>query len=253
MLSGKDYIRYSRQIMLEEHGEQGQEKLLAATAVIIGLGGLGCPAAQYLAAAGVGNLILVDNDQVETSNLHRQVLYTDAQAGINKAEAALERLKAMNPGIEITAVNARADASNLTDLADSATVILDCTDNVETRYAINQAAYKTGTPLIIGAAIRYEAQIISFDFTNNPEPGCYQCLVANTNDEAFNCATSGVIGPVLGIAGSMQALAAIKAITGKNFIHNLWQCFDGRSQKWISLKHSGLADCPVCAKAHSPS
>lgn len=248
MLTGKEYIRYSRQIMLEEHGESGQEKLKEATAVVIGMGGLGCPAAQYLATAGVGRLILVDNDQVETTNLHRQILFTDNQVGLSKVEAAKQRLSQLNPNIEIDLHNTRASTDNLGEIMSQADVILDCTDNIEARYAINKAAYAHRKKLVSGSAIRYEAQIISFDFSSNESSGCYQCLVPDATDDSFNCATSGVLGPVLGVAGSMQALSAIKAITGHGFVHNLWQCFDGRNQQWVSIKHSGDDNCPVCSK-----
>lgn len=246
MLSGKEFIRYSRQIMLEEHGETGQEKLNAATAVIIGMGGLGCPAAQYLAGAGIGRLILVDDDLVENTNLHRQILYSEDQVGRAKVSAAKERLTQLNRFVEIESQQLRADKQNLPELITQANVVLDCSDNVETRYQINQVAHALRIPLVVGAAIRYEAQIISFDFSQTSLKGCYQCLVPDANDQAFNCASSGVMGPVLGIAGSMQALSAIKAINQKNFVHNLWQCFDGKTQQWISLQHQGAADCPVC-------
>lgn len=246
MLTGKEYIRYSRQIMLEEHGEQGQERLKAATALIIGLGGLGCPVAQYLTASGVGHLVLVDNDKVETTNLHRQILYTDEQVGVSKVEAAKQRLTQLNPNINIDIYKQRASSENLTEMVSQADVILDCTDNIDARYSINKAAFQNQKKLVSGSAIRYEAQIISFDFSSNQIAGCYQCLVPDATDDSFNCATSGVLGPVLGIAGSMQALSAIKAITGHGFVHNLWQCFDGRNQQWVSLKHKGSSDCPVC-------
>lgn len=247
MLTGKEYIRYSRQIMLEQHGERGQEKLKGSCALIIGLGGLGCPTAQYLAAAGVGRLILVDDDQVEASNLHRQILFTEQQIGQPKVAAAAERLQQMNSDLMIETECSRANTENLSQWVESADVIIDCSDNVETRYAINQAAFRAKKPLIIGAAIRFEAQVINFDFSKD-QHGCYQCLVPNASDELFNCSTSGVMGPILGIAGSMQALSAIKAITEQHFLHNLWQCFDGLSQKWISVHHGGDNDCPVCGQ-----
>ena len=245
MITGKEYIRYSRQIMLEEHGEEGQEKLKQATALMIGMGGLGCPAAQYLAAAGVGRLILMDDDKVDATNLHRQILYTDEQVGLAKVDAAKERLSKLNPNIKIETHNQRAGYENLVEQVLNADVILDCTDNVDSRYAINKAAYENQKKLVVGSAIRYEAQIISFDFALN-QPGCYQCLVAGATDESFNCSASGVMGPVAGIAGSTQALSAIKAIVGVNYVHNLWQCFDGRTQQWLPIQHPGTENCPVC-------
>ena len=246
MLTGREYIRYSRQIMLEEHGERGQQKLQEATVLIVGLGGLGCPAAQYLVSAGVGRLLLIDDDRVEVENLHRQILYSDDQVGLFKVEAAKERLGRLNPNVDIEAHNRRATADNLTGLIERANPVLDCSDNIETRYAINEAACQNRTFLVVGAAIRYEAQIISFDFSAG-QPGCYQCLIADLADASLNCSTSGVLGPILGIAGSMQALSAIKAITGHGFVHNLWQCFDGRNQQWISIKHTGAHKCSICA------
>ena len=245
MITGKEYIRYSRQIMLEEHGEEGQEQLKEATALIIGMGGLGCPAAQYLAGAGVGRLILVDDDKVEATNLHRQILYATDQIGEGKVHAAQKRLGQLNPLIDIEAHELRADESNLPDLINQSTLVLDCSDNIATRYLINKLAYQHKKPLIIGSAIRYEAQVISFDFSKGSQTGCYQCLVPDATDDSFNCSTSGVLGPILGIAGSMQALSAIKAITGNDFVHNLWQCFDGKTQQWLSVQHSG-GPCPIC-------
>ena len=251
MITGKEYIRYSRQIMLQEHGEKGQEKLKEAAVLIIGLGGLGCPAAQYLASAGIGRLILVDNDRVDATNLHRQILYTDEQLGSAKVDAAKQRLSKLNPSIEIETHNQRAQPGNLQAPIRKADVILDCTDNVDSRYAINKAAYENRKKLVVGSAIRYEAQIISFDFALN-QPGCYQCLVAGAADESFNCSASGVMGPVAGIAGSTQALSAIKAIVGVNYVHNLWQCFDGRTQQWLAIEHMGNENCPLCGHARQP-
>lgn len=248
MISGKEYIRYSRQIMLEEHGEQGQEKLRDATAVVIGIGGLGCPASQYLATAGVGRLILVDDDKVEATNLHRQILFGDEQVGLAKVEAARQRLNQLNPGVLVETCNQRVSPENLGELTQQADVILDCTDNIDSRYAINSAAFEHRKKLVSGSAIRYEAQIISFDFSLSESNGCYQCLVPDATDASFNCATAGVLGPILGIAGSMQALSAIKGLTGNGYVHNLWQCFDGRNQQWVSLKHRGDNQCPVCSQ-----
>jgi len=247
MLSGKDYIRYSRQIMLEDIGEQGQENLAAATALIIGIGGLGCPAAQYLAAAGVCRLILVDDDNVEQSNLHRQILYTESQLGEPKVEAAKTSLNKLNSATEILCRQQRATDETLPELLADADVILDCSDNLDTRLAINRAACFAGKPLIIGSAIRMEAQVISFDFSRN-NSGCYACLVENIQEQALDCSSAGVLGPIPGIAASMQALSAIKAIVGCDFIANLWQCFDGRQQKWLSIQHPGNPECDVCAR-----
>ncbi len=247
MLSGKDYIRYSRQVMLESIGEPGQEKLAEATALIVGLGGLGCPVAQYLAAAGIGKLILVDDDQVETTNLHRQILYTESQVGQAKVDAAKTALQSLNSSVQIETHQLRANEDNLHELVTASTVILDCSDNLTTRLAINKTAFSGQKPLVIGSAIRLEAQVISFDFTGN-KPGCYACLMDNIQEEALDCAAAGVLGPVPGIAASMQALAAIKAITGSGFVTNLWQVFDGRQQQWLSIKHQGRPDCDICAR-----
>ena len=252
MLSGKDYIRYSRQIMLEEFGEAGQEKLSAATVLIIGLGGLGCPAAQYLTAAGIGKLILVDDDKVEQTNLHRQILYSESQVGMPKVDAAKESLQRLNTSIEIETLQERATNMTLPALLKDASVVLDCNDNLETRLDINRTAFNAAKPLIIGAAIRMEAQVISFDFSKG-RPGCYACLMQHTDEESLDCSTAGVLGPVLGIAASLQALSAIKAITGSGFVTNLWQCFDGRRQKWLAIEHEGAPNCAICAKHQNGS
>ncbi|MEX2365331.1 MAG: HesA/MoeB/ThiF family protein, partial [Pseudohongiellaceae bacterium] len=222
-------------------------ELAAATALIIGIGGLGCPAAQYLAAAGIGTLILVDDDEVEQSNLHRQILYTESQLGQAKVEAAKDSLTRLNPAIDILGCQQRATDHNLPGLLADADIILDCSDNLDTRLAINRAACFAGKPLIIGSAIRMEAQVISFDFARKSS-GCYACLIENVQEQALDCSSAGVLGPIPGIAASMQALSAIKAITESGFITNLWQCFDGRQQKWLSIMHSGNPDCDVCAR-----
>jgi len=247
MLNRKEFIRYSRQIMLDTHGESGQEALKQARVLVIGMGGLGCPAAQYLAGAGVGQLVLADHDYVDASNLHRQILYSSEQVGELKVEAARQRLQQINPLVTVIPVAEKLDEQSIGEQVQQADVVLDCTDNIHSRYLINRACRAQRKALIIGAGIRYDAQVISFDHAQSL-PGCYQCLVPDAQDEAFNCATAGAMGPVLGIAGSMQALSAIKYLTNAGFVHNLWQCFDGRTQRWISIQHKGDKSCEVCGE-----
>ncbi len=206
-------LRYSRQIMLPEIDVAGQERLLASRVLVLGMGGLGCPAALYLAAAGVGELVLADGDQVETSNLQRQILHDSASIGRDKVDSAAERLRALNPGVRLQLLNRRLDAAQLREQVRRVDLVLDGTDNLATRYALNQACLQQGVPWIAAAAIRFEAQLTAFD-PRQPDSPCYRCLWPDAEEVAMNCAENGVIAPLVGTIGSLQALEAIKLLSG---------------------------------------
>lgn len=205
-------LRFSRHIMLPEIELEGQERLLNAHAVVVGLGGLGCAAAQYLAASGVGRLTLVDGDVVEATNLQRQVLHTEARLGQSKAHSAKVALAAINSDLEIKAIDIMADEQLLADIASSATVILDCTDNLATRNLLNYFCYQEKIPLVCGAAIRFEGQLIVF--TMEDGTSCYGCLSQLFKEPELSCSESGVFSPLVGIIGAMQAGEAIKICAG---------------------------------------
>lgn len=244
-------LRYSRQIMLPDVDLEGQEKLLNARVLIVGLGGLGSPVAMYLAAAGVGKLILADFDEVDLSNLQRQIIHNNARIGHNKAQSAAQTLRALNPEIEINCVDTKLDASTLKELVASVDVVADCTDNFAIRFALNAACVAAKVPLVSGAAIRLEGQVAIFDSANNSP--CYRCLYEE-NDDDLSCAANGVLAPLVGVVGSMQALETIKLIVGfgTNLAGRLL-IFDARHSQWRELKLPRDPDCPVCGERANES
>ena len=248
-------LRYSRQIMLPQVDIAGQESLLSSTVLILGLGGLGCPAAQYLAGAGVGRMILVDPDTVDLSNLARQLLYTTANQGIAKVAAAAARLSAINDGVILETLQQTLTGTALLDQVRRATVVLDCTDNFTSRFAINAACVAAGVPLVSGAAIRFNGQLAVYDRRQNGAP-CYRCLYDEQSNENLSCSESGVLGPVVGVIGTMQALEAIKLITGcGNTLNGRLLVFDALTMEWQTLQITADPQCPVCGEktaARSP-
>ena len=239
-------LRYSRQIMLPQVDIAGQQKLLATRALIIGAGGLGSPAAMYLAAAGVGHLVIADHDVVELSNLQRQLLHQNTDIGNNKAVSAQQSLAAINPDVEVTPIGEKLLGERLDDEVRQARVVLDCTDNFASRFAINSAAVRLRTPLVSGAAIRLQGQLSVFDSGDKNSP-CYSCLYKEGEEEDQTCSETGVLAPVTGIIGSLQALEAIKVILslGETLVGRLL-LFDGMSHEWRTLKLKRDPDCPVC-------
>ncbi|WP_444930176.1 HesA/MoeB/ThiF family protein [Microbulbifer sp. SSSA002] len=210
MLSSKELQRYSRQVMLPQVGEEGQQKLASARVMIVGLGGLGSPAALYLAAAGIGELHLVDGDHIDLSNLQRQVLYKTNHQGKSKAVVAAQQLAAANPAIRIYPHCQMASEPWLRERVKQVDLVLDCTDNLEIRHTINRVCYRAGRPVVMASVQGFSGQLISFDFSEGKGP-CYACLFPPQGEaEVQNCSTTGVIGPALGVVGSMQALEAIK-------------------------------------------
>jgi len=248
-MNDQQLLRYSRQIMLPDVDIDGQEKLLAARVLIVGLGGLGSPVAMYLAAAGVGHLILADFDKVDLTNLQRQIAHTTDRIGQTKVESAAQSLRALNPDVEITCITEVLDADALREQLAEVDLVIDCCDNFATRFAINAACVAAKIPLVSGAAIRLEGQIAVFD---NRDSGCacYRCLYDEESEENTTCAANGVLSPVVGIIGCMQALEAIKLIVGfgKPLAGKLLM-FDARYSQWRELKLPKDKNCPVCASA----
>ncbi|WP_111641055.1 HesA/MoeB/ThiF family protein [Marinimicrobium alkaliphilum] len=239
-------LRYSRQIMLPEVDVAGQEALLASRVLIVGLGGLGSPVAMYLAAAGVGHLVLADHDHVDLSNLQRQIAHTSERIGQAKVASAAESLRALNPEVHLTQIEERLDQARLNALVQDVDLVLDCTDNFSVRFAINAACVAARVPLVSGAAIRLEGQVAVFDSRRENSP-CYQCLYEHQSDEALNCATSGVLAPLVGVVGSLQALEAIKLLVGFGTdLAGRLLMFDARHSQWQSLRLPRDPRCPAC-------
>ncbi|CNJ40044.1 HesA/MoeB/ThiF family protein [Yersinia mollaretii] len=244
-LSDQDFLRYSRQLLLEDLGPEGQQKLKQASVLIVGLGGLGSPAALYLAAAGVGKLWLADDDTLEISNLQRQVLYRTADMGQNKAKLAQRHLQSLNPQIEAITLDQRLAGSPLTEAVAAVDLVLDCCDNMETRHQVNAACVHAGKPLISGSAVGFSGQLLII------EPpyahGCYACLYPSKETQQRNCRTAGVLGPVVGVIGTLQALEAIKMLAGlPSALSGKLRLFDGKQQSWSTLQLSKASHCPAC-------
>ncbi len=246
-MNDNQLLRYSRQIMLPDVDIEGQEKLLAARVLIIGLGGLGSPVAMYLAAAGVGHLLLADFDRVDLSNLQRQIAHTTDRIGETKVESAAQTLRALNPEVHIRCITQALDADALKHYVAQADVVVDCCDNFTTRFAVNAACVAAKVPLVSGAAIRLEGQVAVFD-NRQPESPCYSCLYDEESEENTTCAANGVLSPLVGIIGSMQALEAIKLIVGfgKTLAGKLL-VFDARYSQWRELKLPKDKRCSCCS------
>jgi adenylyltransferase/sulfurtransferase len=246
-MNDNELLRYSRQIMLPDFDIAGQERLLAAKVLIVGLGGLGSPVALYLAAAGVGELWLADHDTVDLTNLQRQIAHGEADIGRPKAASARDAICALNPHTRVNTINEKLQGVMLDDAVRAVDVVVDCSDNFHTRFALNAACLKNKKPLVSGAAIRSEGQLLVIDPRVENSP-CYRCLYDDAiDDEQLSCATNGVLAPIVGIIGTLQALEAIKVIAqyGEPAIGKL-QIFDGKTLEWRSLKLKRAADCPVC-------
>ena len=240
-------LRYSRQIMLPELGIDGQQRLRDAQALIIGLGGLGSPVAMYLAAAGVGTLELVDDDQVDLSNLQRQILHTTDRIGRDKTSSAQAGRSALNPETRLILCNARLHGERLNDAVDAADLVLDCSDNFATRFALNQVCHDLRTPLVSGAAIRWDGQITVFD--GQPGSPCYRCLYTEDGEEELRCSENGVVAPLVGIIGAMQALEAIKLLCGVGEpLGGRLLMLDALRMQWREMRLKPDPACPVCGR-----
>jgi molybdopterin/thiamine biosynthesis adenylyltransferase len=238
--------RYSRHILLDDIGIEGQEKIQAAHILVIGAGGLGSPVVLYLAASGVGTLTVVDDDVVDLTNLQRQIMHTTARVGQAKVESARLAAAAINPEVQLRTHHQRATPALLAQWVLDADVVIDCSDNFITRHAVNQACVRAGKPLVSGAAIRFDGQLTVID-PRLPEAPCYACLFpAEQTFEEIRCATMGVFSPLVGIIGCMQAAEALKLVCGMPSMAGRLLLLDGRAMQWTDIQIPKRADCSVC-------
>lgn len=246
-------LRYSRHILLDEWGVEGQEKVSASHALIIGAGGLGCPAALYLASAGVGHITLLDHDHVDVTNLQRQIAHTEDRVGQLKVESLKTALWQINPEVKVTAFGQKADVSLLQSLVPSVDIVLDCTDNFDTRHAINLACVTYAKPLVSGSALRFDGQLAVYDTRHATAP-CYACVFPPMQKfEEVRCATMGVIAPLVGVIGSLQATEALKLLSGiGQASHGQLMLFNALFTEWQSIQTQRQANCPVCSGLRTP-
>jgi len=246
-MNDNQLLRYSRHILLPQIGYEGQEKLVNSHALIIGAGGLGSPVALYLAAGGVGKLTVCDFDVVDLTNLQRQIIHTTQSVGINKAVSAQQAIYEINPDVEVRTVCERSTEESLEALAAEADVVIDCTDNFATRYALNRICVKLRKPLVSGAAINFEGQVTVFDMRADDSP-CYHCLFPEIgNEEGLRCAESGVFSPLVGIIGTMQAAEALKLLMGiGQSLQGRLLLLDALHMEWRSLKLAKDPACKIC-------
>lgn len=244
-MNDEQLLRYSRQIMLPQVDLEGQKKLLHSRVLIIGIGGLGSPVSMYLAASGIGHIVLVDDDVVELSNLQRQIVHSTKDIGLSKVESAKQTILELNPDINVSTYAEKLEKENLSDEVSAADIVIDATDNFTSRFALNTQCVKNNTPLISGAAIRMEGQVSVFNKTSSSP--CYRCLYKDEGELDATCSNNGVLSPVVGIIGSVQATEAIKVIL------NIGNCLDGKllmldalQMEWRTLKLKKDPKCPVC-------
>ena len=247
MLTDEQLMRYNRQILLNEFDIAGQERLQQSRVLVVGLGGLGCPAALYLAAAGVGELVLVDGDTVELSNLQRQIAHSESDIGANKARSVAASIAALNPQVKLEVLEQRLLESAMPELISRVDLVLDATDNYPVRFALNRACIASGVPLVSAAAVRSEGQVAVFD----PSKGgpCYRCLYTEGEDQtALSCSESGVLAPLVGVIGSMQAMEALKVLSGYGVpLVGKLLVLDLRTMDFRQLILAARADCPACS------
>ncbi|TMG97290.1 MAG: HesA/MoeB/ThiF family protein [Betaproteobacteria bacterium] len=250
-MNDEQLLRYSRHILLDELGIEGQQRLLASHALVIGAGGLGSPVALYLGTAGVGRLTLVDHDTVDLTNLQRQIAHNPPRVGSPKAESAAQSIAAINPEVQVRTLVQRADAALLDTLVAEADVVIDCSDNFKTRHAVNAACVRHGKPLVAGAAIGFDGQISVYDPRDAASP-CYACVFPP--DAAFEevaCATMGVFAPLVGIIGCVQAAEALKLLSGVGqSLAGRLQMLDARTMEWSEMRITRQPECAVCAGKH---
>jgi molybdopterin-synthase adenylyltransferase len=244
-------LRYSRHILLDELGIEGQQRLLAAHALMIGAGGLGSPVALYLGTAGVGRITIVDHDSVDLTNLQRQIAHNLARVGQPKAASAAQTIHAINPEVQVIALQERADTARLNELLRDVDVVLDCSDNFVTRHAVNAACVAHARPLVSGAAIGFDGQISVYDTRNAAHP-CYACIFPpEAMFEEARCATMGVFAPLVGIIGTMQAAEALKLLAGiGTSLAGRLQMLDGRTMEWTEIRMPRNPQCSVCGARH---
>lgn len=251
-MNDQQLLRYSRHILLDALGIEGQERILAARVLVVGAGGLGSPVALYLASAGVGTLVLADGDTVDFTNLQRQILHTQERVGQPKALSGQTALAAANPDIKVEPILERLEGAALEAQVAAADLVLDCTDNFATRHAINRACVKYRKPLVSGAAVRFDGQVSVYDLSL-PDSPCYACLFPEGEDaEEVRCAVMGVFAPLTGIVGSLQAAEALKLLAriGEPLVGRLL-LLDTLTQTWRTVKFRKDPECPVCGQAHA--
>jgi len=248
-MNDSQLLRYSRHILLDEVGVEGQNALLASHALIVGAGGLGSPVALYLGSAGVGCITVVDHDRVDSTNLQRQIAHTLARVGQFKAESVRQAIAAINPDVQVTPVTTRADEALLDDLLPQVDVVLDCCDNFATRQAINRACVRHGKPLVSGAAIRFDGQVSVYDPRQQASP-CYACVFPPSEAvEEAQCATMGVFAPLVGMVGTVQATEALKLLCGIGRpLTGRLMMIDGRNMEWNEVRIARHPGCPVCGQ-----
>jgi adenylyltransferase/sulfurtransferase len=253
-MDDEQLLRYSRHLLLDELGPDAQQRFAAAHALVVGVGGLGNPASQFLASAGVGTLTLVDADSVDLTNLQRQILFAMDDVGRAKVDAAAQRLASINPEVQLVALRERVGSERLERLVAAADVVLDCTDNFATRHAINRACVAARRPLVSGAAIRFDGQLAVFDVRSADAP-CYHCLFGEGGDpEETRCATMGVFAPLVGIVGATQAAEALKLIAGAGItLAGRLLLIDSLAMQWREVRVPRDPECPVCATARDPA
>jgi adenylyltransferase/sulfurtransferase len=249
-MNDEQLLRFSRQIMLPEIDISGQERLRQAKVLVVGLGGLGSPAALYLAASGVGELRLADPDRVEIANLQRQILYTMADLGRPKVVTARGRLLALDPDLTVVELPGRLEGERLTEQVAAVDAVVDGSDNFATRLALNAACLAAGRPLVSGAAVRFSGQISVFYPGQDEDAPCYRCLYAEGEEPPEGCVTNGVVAPLVGIIGSIQALETLKVLLGiGKTLKGRLLCLDGLDMEWRSYRFGRDPGCPVCAQA----
>ena len=248
-MNDEQLLRYSRHIMMPDFDYAGQQALLDAKVLIIGLGGLGSPVALYLAAAGVGELWLADFDRVDESNLQRQIAHTMGDVGRSKVISTADSIRALNPQIRVECIDEKLTGQLLDEAIKRVDIVVDASDNFATRFDINRACVAAQKPIVSGAAIRSEGQVIVFD-SRDPNSACYECLYKQGDDSQLNCSDSGVLGPLVGVIGSIQALEVIKLISGfgDGLVSQL-MIFDAKVMEWRKLAVPKRPDCPVCSGA----
>ena len=247
-MNDQELLRYNRHILLPQIDIPGQEKICASRVLVVGLGGLGSPVAMYLAASGVGELVLVDDDVVDESNLQRQIVHNESTLGKNKVDSAKVQLQALNSNCMVDAIPARLSAEDLAAQIHSADVVVDCCDNFETRNLVNELCFAKKKPLVSGAAVRLEGQLTVFDFRSESSP-CYSCLFEVNGEENLSCSENGVLAPLVGVVGSAQALEVIKLLVGfgKSLVGRL-ALYDAGRGEWRYFNYGKNAACKVCGK-----
>lgn len=240
--------RYSRQIRLPQIGEEGQRKLQESSVLIVGMGGLGSPVGLYLAAAGIGHFRIADFDRVDESNLQRQVIHHHENIGQLKAESAARRLRAINPAVKVETLDYSLDYEDFIEQSSGIDLLIDCTDNFPTRFELNRVSLETGIPLVSGAAIRWEGQVTSF-VPEIAESPCYQCLYPDTEMESATCALEGVVAPLVGVIGTMQAMESVNILLGNPQLNGVVWLFDARSMDWQRMQLNRNPQCPACGNS----